>query len=124
MLLRESGKKLELALNLRGVVDRSEDVGVPNEASLVAFADAAWGTDESALAAPRAAVLEALGPSGLVESAATAAMFSTVDRIANAIGIPLDDMAIGATTDFREVLGVNAFGSARNTLGDAWSGAA
>jgi hypothetical protein len=37
-------------------------------------------------------------------------------RIADGAGVPLDEFVMEATNDFRGDLGLNAFGSARNTL--------
>lgn len=40
-----------------------------------------------------------------------------LDRIATAIGISLDGMMLKSSADIRELLGINKFPSAANTLG-------
>lgn len=114
-LLRVSGQNRQKSFELRGVTDRSVDVGVDDEDVLLAFADAVFGGPQPLLDGARSALLHRMGPGGLVEAAVTAANFSLVDRVANSVGIPLDDMAIKQTADFRAPLGINDFPSARNT---------
>lgn len=74
------------------------------------------GTKTVAYSTARAALAERMGAGAVVEAAITVANFGMVDRIANSIGIPLDAMAVSATSDFRAVLGIDQFPSARNTL--------
>lgn len=115
MLLRESGNARRLRLDLAGIVDRGRATGVAHADVLLEFADAIMDTDRARLDHARDALVARLGPRALVEVAITAANFSIVDRVANAIGIPLDRMALEATRDFRAALGINSFLSARNT---------
>ena len=42
-----------------------------------------------------------------------------LDRIANAVGIPLEKNMVAMSEDFRGALGINDYYSARNTL-DNW----
>ena len=115
MLLRESGKAIESTYELRGITDISLNTGVENEDVLLAFANAIWGTDRTGLDSARDALFERMGPGAVVEASITAANFGMVDRIANAIGIPLDVVAESRTADFRAALGIDRFPSARNT---------
>jgi hypothetical protein len=43
--------------------------------------------------------------------------FNVVDRVADATGIPLDDMMLAVSADLREQLGLARFASAANTPG-------
>ncbi len=52
----------------------------------------------------RQAVIDAMGPAALVDAAAVAATFSTIDRIADSTGIPIDAARIEPTADFRASL--------------------
>ena len=115
MLLRESGKAIESTYELKGIIERSVNTGVENEDVLLAFADAIWGTDRAALDRARADLHARMGAGGVVEASITAANFGMVDRVANAIGIPLDAMAEPKTHDFRVALGIDRFPSAHNT---------
>jgi len=104
--------------NLGGVGDPTTDTRVEHGKALLAYADAIYENDSIALTTKREQVLKAIGPSGLVEAAATAANFSMLDRIANAAGIEIEAMVVGQTEDFRADLGINDYVSAANTLGN------
>ena len=92
------------------------DVGVPGGHLLLAFADAIIGTDRVALDAARSALAEGLSPAAVTAASAIAANFSKNDRIANGVGIPVDDMVLKVTEDIREQLGLNDYRSAVNTF--------
>jgi len=93
------------------------DTEVEHADILLAYADAIYANDSRELENTRKQVFSQIGAGGLVEAAATAATFSMLDRIANAVGIQIEPMAIGQTEDFREELGINKYLSAVNTLG-------
>lgn len=76
----------------------------------MAFAEAAIGTDTAALDAARARVVEELGPEGLCDTAAIAALFNAIDRVADSTGIPLEEEKASLTETMREQLGINSFG--------------
>ena len=83
---------------------------------MVRFAAAVVGTDVNALNEARAEVAAALGPDAVITAAITAANFSMLDRVANAVGTPVDDMIVKPTAEFRAALGINDYPSAVNTL--------
>ena len=58
-----------------------------------------------------------MGADAVVSAAITAAIFSLVDRAANAVGIYVEPMILEPSEDFREQFGINQFPSAVNTLG-------
>jgi len=79
-------------VDLQGVQGTLEaDGGVRHGAALVAFAEAVMADDPQRIAATRAALEAAIGPAGVVDTAAVVAMFNVVDRVADATGIPIDD---------------------------------
>lgn len=82
--------------------DGRRAAGIAHARELVAFADAVMAGDADALADARDALARVLGPSGVVDAAAVIAMFNVVDRVADAIGIPLDE---GPTRALREAVG-------------------
>lgn len=92
------------------------DSGVPGGKLLSDFVDALVETDVAALDAARKAVAEALGPAAVTAAAAVAANFTKNDRLANGLGIPIDDFLLKSTADLREQLGLNAYPSAINTF--------
>ena len=117
MVLRESGRKIERSFNILGLVDREVEIGVDGGNALANFADAVLGEDLDRLNQARAGVQAELGPAAVSAAAIIAGNFSKNDRIANAIGIPAESHVIKGSEDFREALGINAFRSARNSLG-------
>lgn len=117
MVLRASAELTGEKLDLRGVTDASIALGIAGGEALVRFADALLGNDAAELDAARQAVRAQLGDDAVVAAAAIAANFSRNDRIANATGIPLEREFVDQAADFRGPLGIDAFRSARNTLG-------
>ena len=103
-------------MNPESLVRPELDTGVPSGDLLLAFAEKIIGTDRVALDETRTALAKALGPAAVSGASAVAGNFSKNDRIANGIGIPIDDMVFNGTEDLREQLGVNAYKSAENTF--------
>jgi hypothetical protein len=90
---------------------------------LLRFANAAQ-RDLDDLDDARAAVVAALGPAGLLEAAAKVSVFNGLVRVADGTGIPLDDGVVGYTADYRQRLGLDAYGGAGNTTSTPRSGTA
>ena len=114
MLLRASGEAIHEDVRLEAAVGKG-DGGVPHGAALSRFAEAATRGSED-LQAARAALVEDIGSERFVEAAATVGIFNGLVRVADATGIPLDETSLAATAGFRETLGLDDFGGARNTL--------
>ncbi len=113
MLLRASSKAIGEEAELGGTVGMG-DGAVPHGAALIAYAEAATrGSDE--LAQARDALQAAVGDEGLVRAAATVGIFNGLVRVADSIGIPLDEGTRAASGGFRERLGLNAYSGASNT---------
>ncbi len=112
MLLRASGRHDGADYDLAAIVgDGDGDGGVPEGRLLSRFAEAILGTDEAALATARRELNATLGPEALVDTAAVAALFNAIDRIADATGIPLEDDKMADSADFRATLGIDDFPS-------------
>jgi hypothetical protein len=92
-----------------------DDGGVAHGARLVAFTDAAMGGDDRRLQRERVALRAVLSDEAFVDTCATIGAFNVVDRIADATGIPLDDMMLTMSESVREELDLGRFGSAANT---------
>lgn len=99
-----------------GLCDPASDIGVEHGGKLVRFVDTLLGPGEEALAEARGELAAALGPDAVWAASVVAANFSKNDRIANALGIPLEAQFVRDSEDFRGQLGIDAFPSARNTL--------
>jgi len=65
----------------------------------------------------REALRAVLSDEAFVDTCATIAAFSTVDRIADATGIPLDEGLAALSGEVRRELGLARFASAANTRG-------
>lgn len=103
-------------MNPEALVRPELDTGVPSGDLLLAYAEAIIGTDRAALDAARVALADALSPVAVVGASAVAGNFSKNDRVANGIGIPIDDMVFKGTEELREQLGLNDYKSAANTF--------
>ena len=88
------------------------DGGVVNGARLIRFATAVLGDDARALAAARSDIVAVMGGEALTDTAAVAALFNAIDRVADATGIPLEDAKAEATADFRSAIGIDDFATA------------
>ncbi|MBM4228118.1 MAG: hypothetical protein FJ164_10270 [Gammaproteobacteria bacterium] len=103
---------------MRALVDRKVDSGIAHGGTLLAFADATIGTDSQVLNSARDDLKRALSPGALVQAAAIVANFAMNDRAANALGIVLEAMFVRGSADFRQMLGIDRYPSASNTLRD------
>lgn len=91
------------------------DGGVTHGAALVAFTEAVMGSDEGRLANERQRLLGLLTPEAFVDVCAVIGMFNVVDRIADAIGIPLDPPLATMSAAVRAELDLGRFASAANS---------
>jgi hypothetical protein len=87
-------------------MDGQSDGGVADGKLLLRFADAVHAGD---FAAEREAVRQQLGEAALVDTAATIAIFTAVVKIADGIGIPLEDAKAETSREFRHRLGIESF---------------
>jgi len=117
MLSLSMGTKGE-EVNLTGLVSGADDVDdrVPHGKILVRFAEAIISGSDPELSDARHAVIAAVGGDGFVDAAAVVGNFERMVRVADATGIPLDEMAVDATVELRENLGLNDYGMAARTL--------
>jgi hypothetical protein len=86
--------------------------GVANGARLIRFATAVLGDDMAELAAARSDLADGMGGDALTDTAAVAALFNAIDRVADSTGIPLEDVKAAATVDFRAAIGIDDFAAA------------
>jgi hypothetical protein len=118
MLLRASGAVTGVAVEVRAVTGEvTGDGGVVHGARLLAFTDAVMRGDDASLTREREALCAVLSPEAFLDVAAVIASFNVVDRIADATGIPLDDVMMAMSEDVRRELDLARFPSAANTPG-------
>ncbi len=118
-MLRVSSQTTATEIDLQAVAGREDSAarGIAFGPELMHFAEALARRDGDALARSRAALLQAAGPAVLVDAAGVAANFQRMVRIADAIGIPVDDMQSELGRTVREELGLARFASARHSMG-------
>jgi alkylhydroperoxidase family enzyme len=102
-------------VDLSAVNGTDEDGGIEHGAVLIAFTEAVMGEDDEALAREREALRAALTPAAFVDTCAVIGSFNVVDRVADATGIPLDDMLATRTVEMRKELELSRFASSANT---------
>ena len=115
-MLRESSKVAGIKVCLASVIDRSDETGLDHGNLLMDFTDELIARNGKALDQIRNELTDKLGKRAIVEASVTVATFSMLDRIANAIGIPLEKNMVDMSEDFRGQLGINGYYSAKNTL--------
>ena len=109
-----AGDKVDLTA-LTGACE-SKDAGVKHGALLLAFAEAVMSRDSATLTMARDALEQASSAGIVIEAAGVSANFQRMVRIADATGIPVDDMTSELGTTIREELGLYAFESAANSV--------
>ncbi len=110
-LLRASGEHAGENYDLSAVLgDSGHDTGIPGADVLIRLAEAVVGHDADEIAAARQVVVDRMGFAALVDAAAVAANFNAIDRVADSIGIPLEEDKVLLSEGFREELGINEFG--------------
>ena len=118
MALRVSALHNEMEVDLQAVNGDAESaaVGIEFGPELMRFAESlAARSDE--LEDHREALLETAGPAVLVDAAGVAANFQRMVRIADAIGIPVDERMTGEMSmQVRAELDLERFPSARNSV--------
>ena len=95
-------------------MDTSQGSKVPAGALLSKFT-AAIVRREPGLGAVRDQVIATLGAEAMVDSAAVVANFQRMVRIADGLGIPIDEAWRDRNANLRDRLGVGAFASSTNT---------
>ncbi len=87
-MLRASAETTGHEFDLRSVADRSVHPGDETDAALYRFTDALIGRTDD-LDDARAALLERLGPRGVVAAASSAGNFEQMNRLVDATGLPI-----------------------------------
>lgn len=102
MALRESARRQGFRVNLEAVLPGRDGspAGVAGEAVLQRFGRALVAGSEDERAQAHAAVAGELGPAALVDTAAVAAFFNAIDRVADATGTVPDALLVQATAAY------------------------
>ncbi len=118
-MLRASAQTTGTDVALSGVLGDVEGaaVGIEHGALLLGIAEGVASRDYDKLADVRARLEATAGSAVVVDAVGVAANFQRMVRIADSIGIPVDDRNLQPSEDLRANLKLNEFSSARNTPG-------
>ncbi len=117
-MLRVSAKTTGTEIDLQGINGDADSAarGIAFGPELMALAEGLAERDADKLTRARAALVEAAGTAVMVDAAGVAANFQRMTRIADSIGIPVDNLDAEDGVAVREELGLERFQSARNSL--------
>ncbi len=118
-MLRASATTRETEVNINGINGNvaAADVGVEFGAELMQFAEAVATRNQAGLEHSRTALRSIAGTDVLVDAAGVAANFQRMVRIADSMGIPIDDTESDLGKSVRSELDLGRFTSAQNTFG-------
>lgn len=98
----------------------SDSTDIPYASELMSFGEAVASRDATALYEARQMLLELAGPQVLVDAAGVAGNFQRMVRIADATGIPVDDMMGALSSNIQQDLDLRRFGSAEYSPRLGW----
>ena len=104
-MLRVSAEVTTTPLDPRSITDRAIDPLLPHGTVLLDFVDAVL--EQSDRSAARTELLEALGPTGLVDATGVIANFEMMNRIADATGMPVGKGTLKRTAEWRTWIGID-----------------
>jgi hypothetical protein len=108
--LRESGQQRGETFELATVTrDAEGDSGVRHGEYLLGLTEAVVGRDHLAVVGLAAKGVERLGDEGFVRAIAVAAGFDGINRVADAIGVPLDERFDALERTFWDETGIGRF---------------
>lgn len=117
MMLSLSANMTETAIDLDMVNGSAASAGqgVPFASELASFAEAIAERDIGKIERTRDELAKVAGDAVMVDAAAVAANFQRMVRIADSMGIPIDEKNIEAGAEVRQALDLSRFASAENT---------
>jgi len=116
-MLRVSAQMTNSEIDINMINGEAADVAsdIKFGSELMQFAESLASGDEPALAAARSQLLAAAGAAVLVDAAGVAANFQRMVRIADSMGIPVDNMDSELSNEVRKDLNLYRFESAANS---------
>ena len=117
-MLRVSAQATSSEVDLQAINGNADSaaIGIDFGVELMRFAEGVAMRSPD-LPELRTELLEIAGAAALVDATGVAANFQRMVRIADATGIPVDDMQAELGRNVRAELGIERFPSARNSLG-------
>lgn len=117
-MLRASALTSQTDIDLQSINGNHQSAakGIEFGPQLLAYAESIALRDQSKVKESRDALFEISGPLVVVDAAGVAANFQRMVRIADSIGIPVDNMSTELGQQVRKELDLERFPSAQNTL--------
>ena len=117
-MLRASSLTTETEVDLQGINGKqgAASVGIEYGKNLMLLAEAIASRNNELLVQVRDKLLNEAGAKVLVDAVGVAANFQRMVRIADSMGIPVDDMETDLGMAVRSELNLSRFASAANTL--------
>ena len=91
----------------------SDGANIPDASFFISFAEAVVGGDLNTITTARTALVDQCSPEAATDAAAVAALFNAINRVADAIGIQVEESKEARTAYFREALDLDSFKTAR-----------
>ena len=110
----DKGEELDYGAVTGGIA--AGDTGIPNDTLLIGFAEAILGPEGPKLNDAREAIAIRMGAAALVDSAAVAALFNAIDRVADSTGAQVEDWKLAETEALRSAIGIDAFAANKAAL--------
>lgn len=110
------------AVSLDGLTDPgcTKIDGIPHSETLLRFSDAFMGDDENSLVEARNQFVEEFGVEAMVDAVGIASSFQSMNRIADATGIPTEEPIAIMQEDLVKQLDIDKYVSAANTKPLSW----
>ncbi len=117
-MLRVSANINEVEIDLQGINGDADSaaVGVRFGGELMQFAEMIARADIDGITLARQKLTEAAGQKVVVDAAGVAANFQRMVRIADAMGIPVDNLENEVGKAVRDELAMDKYASAKNSL--------
>lgn len=117
MMLSLSANTTETAIDLQMIngSSASETQEIPFASELNNFAEAVAQRDTTNISRTRDELVEVAGEIVMVDAAGVAANFQRMVRIADSMGIPIDEKSVEPGANIRQELDLGRFESAQNT---------
>ena len=110
MLLRRSGHRTQTSFNLGKLTNTSAvDIGIVNEATLLALADAVLTGSKETTQTARENAFSELGEQASLDAIAVIAGFNGITKVANGTGLPLDPETHNSTVAMRTETSIDQY---------------
>ena len=108
-MLSWSAENMGISWDPRSITDATVDPLLEGGSQLIAFVDAAHGSDDEVLASARRELRAALGDAATVDAAGVLGNFNQMNRLADATGMPVGPGSMRHSEELRAATGIERF---------------